>query len=90
VINKKKTVENTIWTYFINPNVYVESDQTKNDSDKWTMFYKELIYVPNLYKISSFWWMLLTTKFYGVDIDTKSGGISIYNNGNGEFQLIYF
>jgi DNA topoisomerase-2 len=93
VYQKKTQLEHIL----LRPDTYVGSVQASTeklwvyDSDKQTMVYREITYVPGLYKIideilvnaadnkirdSS----MDTIK---VDIDVKSGKISIYNNGNG-------
>ena len=93
VYQKKTQLEHIL----LRPDTYVGSVQASieklwvYDSDKRTMVYRELTYVPGLYKIID---EILVNAADNkirdpsmdtikVNIDAKSGEISIYNNGNG-------
>ncbi|GES91633.1 DNA topoisomerase II [Rhizophagus clarus] len=93
VYQKKTQLEHIL----LRPDTYVGSVQTFTeklwvyDSDKSVMVYRDVTYVPGLYKIIDE--ILVnsadnkirdpTMDTIKVDIDVKSGTISIYNNGNG-------
>ncbi|EXX74976.1 DNA topoisomerase 2 [Rhizophagus irregularis DAOM 197198w] len=93
VYQKKTQLEHIL----LRPDTYVGSVQASTeklwvyDSDKRTMVYREITYVPGLYKIID---EILVNAADNkirdpsmdtikVDIDVESGKISIYNNGNG-------
>ncbi|GES91615.1 DNA topoisomerase II [Rhizophagus clarus] len=93
VYQKKTQLEHIL----LRPDTYVGSVQKFTeklwvyDSDKRAMVYRDVAYVPGLYKIIDE--ILVnaadnkirdpTMDTIKVDIDVKSGTISIYNNGNG-------